>query len=764
MSTPRSVAVAVSGGSGAAKGSRRALQWAMENVVPQADRLILVHVIPKITSIPSPAGGYIPISEADAHAFAAYVQDVKQKSEEIFVSFKKLCEPNTIETFLLEDDNPANALLSFISESGVQILVLGSDDSNFITRKLKGPGIPTTILRCAPESCDVYVVDRDRIVSKLADSSSSHSHEEGPRYIVSNHVNKSDNGAGVGGQMSGISASSAELKMLKNFRFLSISERSYIGLQTSSRRNSFENSTISEEANPENYGDYVDSISLHSFDSIASARHEPLVMQEAERLQLELRNTISMYKQVCEELAHAQSKALLLSSESLEESKIINASLKREETLRKIAAEEKAKYLKVMKELEESKSVFAKESYERQMAELNVLRESIEKQRIVDTLLSNDRRYRKYTMDEIRIATNNLSEDLVIGEGGYGKVYKCNLDHTPVAIKVLHQETINKKAEFLKEVEILSQLHHPNMVLLLGACPENGCLVYEYLENGSLEDYLLNRSGKPPLPWFFRFRIVFEMACGLSFLHNSKPEPIVHRDIKPGNILLDRNYVSKISDVGLAKLISDAVPDNITEYRESVLAGTLHYMDPEYQRTGTVRPKSDIYAFGVIILQLITAHHARGLIMTIENAITNGAFRDILDKSAGDWPLNETIELAEIGLKCTALRCRDRPELDTEVLPLLKRLSDMANASVKIGRNSVSTPSQYYCPILQEIMDEPYIAADGFTYEYRAIKAWLSKHNVSPVTKHKLQHSELIPNHTLRSAIQEWKSEMTLLD
>jgi serine/threonine protein kinase len=471
-----------------------------------------------------------------------------------------------------------------------------------------------------------------------------------------------------------------------------------------------------------------------------------------------------MYKQVCEELAHAQSKALLLSSESLEEAKIINASLKREETLRKIAAEEKAKYLKVMKELEESKSVFAKESYERQMAELNVLRESIEKQRIVDTLLSNDRRYRKYTMDEIRIATNNLSEDLVIGEGGYGKVYKCNLDHTPVAIKVLHQETINKKAEFLKEVEILSQLHHPNMVLLLGACPENGCLVYEYLENGSLEDYLLNRSGKPPLPWFFRFRIVFEMACGLSFLHNSKPEPIVHRDIKPGNILLDRNYVSKISDVGLAKLISDAVPDNITEYRESVLAGTLHYMDPEYQRTGTVRPKSDIYAFGVIILQLITARHARGLIMTIEDAITNGSFRDILDKSAGDWPLNETIELAEIGLKCTALRCRDRPELDTEVLPLLKRLSDVANASVKIGRNSISTPSQYYCPILQEIMDEPYIAADGFTYEYRAIKAWLSKHNVSPVTKHKLQHSELIPNHTLRSAIQEWKSEMTLLD
>ncbi|KAK7388220.1 hypothetical protein VNO78_23030 [Psophocarpus tetragonolobus] len=760
--SPRSVAVAVSGGSGAAKGSRRAVQWAVDNLVPQADRFVLVHVIPPITSIATLTGECIPISEADADVFAAYVEDVKQKSEQIFVPFKKLCDSNTMETVLLEDDNTADALLSFISESGVQILVLGSDSSNFITRKLKGPGIPTTILRCAPDSCDVYVVARDRIISKLADFSSSQSHETSSRNFLSTIVNKADSDAGIGREMSGISSSSTEPKVLKNFRFLSISERSYIGLQTFSNRNSFENSTKNEEENPENCGDDIETISLHSFDSIASAQRDQLVMQEEmERLQLELQNTIAMYKQVCEELAQAQNQALLLSSESLEETKRVNASLQREEILRKIAAEEKTKYLKVMKELEEAKNKFARESYERQMAELDVLKESIEKQRIVDTLLSNDRRYRKYTMDEIKIATNFFAEDLIIGEGGYGKVYKCNLDHTPVAVKVLHQDAINKKDEFLKEVEILSQLHHPNMVLLLGACPDNGCLVYEYLENGSLEDYLLKKTSKPPLPWFSRFHIVFEMACGLSFLHNSKPEPIVHRDIKPGNILLDRNYVSKIADVGLAKLLVEVVPDNVTEYRESILAGTLHYMDPEYQRTGTVRPKSDIYAFGVITLQLITGRHARGLILTVEDAIGNGSFRDILDTSAGDWPLDETVELAQVALKCTALRCRDRPELDTEVLPLLEKFSDAANASARMGRNSVSVPSQYYCPILQEIMDDPYITADGFTYEYRAIKAWLSKHNVSPMTKLKLQHSVLTPNHTLRSAIQEWKSGVT---
>ncbi|XP_015973700.1 U-box domain-containing protein 34 isoform X1 [Arachis duranensis] len=748
----RSVAVAVSGSSGCARGSRRAVQWAAENLVPQADRFILVHVIPRVTSIPTPSGECVPISEADSDVLAAYVQDVKQKSEEIFVPFKELCKSSRMETLLLEDDNPADALLSFISESGIQILVMGPDSSNFITRKLKGPGISATVLRSAPDSCDVYLVARDKIMSKLADSSSFNSQESSSRYSVNSQENKGESGVGICREMSGINT-----PILKNFRFLSISDRSYIGLQTSSRRSSFDNSSS---------GDDFEAISLHSFDYVTSAQREQLAMQEeVDRLQLELQNTIAMYKQACEDLAHVRNKTLLLSSESLEEAKRVHASLENEQTLRKVAAEEKEKYLKVMKELEEAKNVLAKESYERQIAELDVLKESIEKKRIVDTLISHDKRYRIYTMDEIKEATNFFSEDLVIGEGGYGKVYKCTLDHTPVAVKVLHPDAINKKEEFLKEVEILSQLHHPNMVLLLGACPDTGCLVYEYMDNGSLEDYIFKRNEKQPLPWFTRFHIVFEMACGLSFLHNTKPEPIVHRDIKPGNILLDRNYVSKIADVGLAKLLSDVVPDNVTEYRESMLAGTLHYMDPEYQRTGTVRTKSDVYAFGLITLQLITSRHARGLILAAEDAVMKGSLGDILDKSAGDWPLNETLELAQIALKCVALRCRDRPDLDTEVLPQLERLSVVADAGARIGRRkSIHTPSQYYCPILQEIMDDPHVAADGFTYEYRAIKAWLSRHNVSPVTKHKLRNSMLIPNHTLRSAIQEWKSGVSSFD
>lgn len=219
-----------------------------------------------------------------------------------------------------------------------------------------------------------------------------------------------------------------------------------------------------------------------------------------------------------------------------------------------------------------------------------------------------------------------------------------------------------------------------------------------------MEDHILNGNGRLSLPWYVRFRIAYEIASGLAFLHNSGTEPIVHRDLKPGNILLDRNYVSKIGDVGLAKIISDIVPDNVTAYGNSMLAGTLCYMDPEYQRTGTIRPKSDLYALGIIILQLLAACRPNGVIMKVEKALNNNRlFSDVLDESVTNWPVVETEELAQMALKCCKLRCRDRPELETEVLPVLKRLAEFADATMRADRDSNihAPPSHFYCPILQ---------------------------------------------------------------
>ncbi|KAL1094277.1 hypothetical protein V6Z11_D06G084500 [Gossypium hirsutum] len=638
------------------------------------------------------AGDQIPITEMDENVVAMYVQEVKLKFEQVFIPFLNLFKTSKVETVVLEDDYPAIGLLRYISEFGIQTLVLGSYSSNYITRKLKGPGVPNSVLKCAPDTCDIRVVYRQRIITKQANPLwTSGTSSSGFKKHIYGPIN-----------------ASAESTAQNSFGTASSFELNYPYLHAFSSRGSLTNaSSISH---------------CHSLGSTQSEK------AEVEQLRLELQNTVAMYKEAREELVDTQNKVRLLSSECLEEASRVNAAQEREEAFRKIAAEEKVKLLQAMKDVEEAKHLLSREANRRQMAELNAHKESLEKQKFVDALFCCDRRYRKYTRDEIEVATDFFSVSNVIGQGGYGKVYKCSLHRTPVAVKVLQSDALDRKEEFLREIEVLSQLHHPHIVLLLGACPENGCLVYEYLENGSLEEHILQKSGKPPLPWFIRFRIVFEVASGLAFLHNSKPDPIVHRDLKP----------------------------------DSILAGTLFYMDPEYQRTGTVRPKSDLYALGLTTLQLLTARHPNGLLLAVENAIKNCCLADILDKSITDWPLAETEELARIALKCSKLRCRDRPDLDTEVLPILKRLVGVADASLKLGKSNVYAPSYYFCPILQEVMDDPHIAADGFTYEHRAIKAWLGKHNVSPVTKRQLQHSVLTPNHTLRSAIHDWKSRVTL--
>lgn len=231
---------------------------------------------------------------------------------------------------------------------------------------------------------------------------------------------------------------------------------------------------------------------------------------------------------------------------------------------------------------------------------------------------------------------------------------------------------------FWMQVEVLSCIRHPNMVLLLGACPEYGCLVYEHMANGSLDDRLFRRGNTPVLPWQLRFRIAAEIATGLLFLHQTKPEPLVHRDLKPGNILLDRNFVSKISDVGLARLVPPSVADSVTQYRMTSAAGTFCYIDPEYQQTGMLGIKSDVYSLGVMLLQIITSKSPMGLAHHVERAIEKGTIHEMLDPEVTDWPVEEALTFAKIALGCTELRRRDRPDLGTVVLPELNRLRVLA--------------------------------------------------------------------------------------
>lgn len=213
---------------------------------------------------------------------------------------------------------------------------------------------------------------------------------------------------------------------------------------------------------------------------------------------------------------------------------------------------------------------------------MKAFKEAEEKNKALTSMAKSDVRYRKYTIEEIEEATEFFAKSRKIGEGGYGPVYKCNLDHTPVAVMVLRPDAAQGRTQFEQEVEILCCIRHPNMVILLGAYPEYGCLVYEYMSNGSLEGRLLQRGNSKPLFWQHRFRIAAEIGTGLLFLHQTKPEPLVHRDLKPGKILLDRNFVSKIGDVGLARLVPPSLADTVTQYHMTSTAGTFCYIDPEY--------------------------------------------------------------------------------------------------------------------------------------------------------------------------------------
>ena len=225
----------------------------------------------------------------------------------------------------------------------------------------------------------------------------------------------------------------------------------------------------------------------------------------------------------------------------------------------------------------------------------------------------------------------------------------------------------------------MSKIRHSNMVTLLGACPEYGCLVYEYMENGSLEDRLFQKDNTPAIPWKVRFRIASEIATGLLFLHQTKPEPIVHRDLKPANILLDCDYGSKITDVGLARLVPPAIPNKTTQYHKTTAAGTFCYIDPEYQQTGLLGVKSDIYSLGVMLLQIITGKSPMGVGHLVQEAIEKGRFSEVLDPNVMDWPVEETLSYARLALKCCEMRRRDRPDLASVILPELIRLRNLGS-------------------------------------------------------------------------------------
>ncbi|KAH6831398.1 Protein kinase superfamily protein [Perilla frutescens var. hirtella] len=218
-----------------------------------------------------------------------------------------------------------------------------------------------------------------------------------------------------------------------------------------------------------------------------------------------------------------------------------------------------------------------------------------------------------FTFRELASATENFNSELLVGEGGFGRVYKGYLKKTNqiVAVKQLDRNGVQGNREFLAEVLTLSLVQHPNLVNLIGYCADGRqrILVYEYMHNGSLEDHLLDLDldiGRKPLDWYTRMQIAKGAAQGLEYLHDTANPPIIFRDFKASNILLDQNFIPKLSDFGLAKLGPTGGQDHVS----TRVMGTYGYCAPEYAQTGQLTTKSDVYSFGVVFLEIISGRRA----------------------------------------------------------------------------------------------------------------------------------------------------------
>lgn len=212
-----------------------------------------------------------------------------------------------------------------------------------------------------------------------------------------------------------------------------------------------------------------------------------------------------------------------------------------------------------------------------------------------------------FSFRELAAATNNFRPESFLGEGGFGGVYKGRLESTGqiVAVKQLDRDGLQGNREFLVEVLMLSLLHHPNLVNLIGYCADGDqrLLVYEFMALGSLEDHLHDLApDKEPLDWSTRMKIAAGAAKGLEYLHDKADPPVIYRDFKSSNILLDEEYHPKLSDFGLAKL----GPTGDKSHVSTRVMGTYGYCAPEYAMTGQLTVKSDVYSFGVVFLELIT--------------------------------------------------------------------------------------------------------------------------------------------------------------
>ncbi|CAA7058028.1 unnamed protein product [Microthlaspi erraticum] len=306
-----------------------------------------------------------------------------------------------------------------------------------------------------------------------------------------------------------------------------------------------------------------------------------------------------------------------------------------------------------------------------------IIRKRIKRYTDDEELLGMEVKPYTFSYSELKSATQDFDTSNKLGEGGFGSVYKGNLnDGREIAVKVLSVGSRQGKGQFVAEIVTISAVLHRNLVKLYGCCYEGDhrLLVYEYLPNGSLDHSLFGGDKTLNLDWSTRFEICMGVARGLAYLHEEASVRIVHRDVKASNILLDSNLVPKVSDFGLAKLYDDKQTHMSTK-----VAGTIGYLAPEYAMRGHLTEKTDVYAFGIVALELISGRknsdvklegEQRYLLEWAWNLHEKSQEVELIDSELSEFNMEEVKRMIGIALLCTQSSYSSRPPMSRVVAML----------------------------------------------------------------------------------------------
>ncbi|KAG5379442.1 hypothetical protein IGI04_027284 [Brassica rapa subsp. trilocularis] len=314
---------------------------------------------------------------------------------------------------------------------------------------------------------------------------------------------------------------------------------------------------------------------------------------------------------------------------------------------------------------------------------------------------------RRFTIEKIKSATNDFEKELIVGVGGFGPVYKGRIDDgtTLVAVKRLEISSNQGAKQFDTELEMLTMLRHIHLVSLIGYCEDENemVLVYEYMPHGTLRDHLYkrNKAFDPPLSWTRRLEICIGAARGLQYLHTGAKHMIIHRDIKTTNILLDENYIAKVSDFGLSKVGPTSASQT---HVSTVVKGSFGYLDPEYYRRQVLTEKSDVYSFGVVLFEVLCCRPVKlenfpreeaDLVRWVKSNYKNGTVDQIVDADlTADITPVSLEKFCEIAVRCVQDRGTERPPMNDVVWALEFALQLHEAATNKNGVDSLDLPTR----------------------------------------------------------------------